>query len=136
MPYATGRVYHDADSHILEPNDWLKEHADPTWREAMPLLGVSAIGAKADDVPDWRALTCPLHLDDDYRADESQLMLRKNYHAVGSFERDHRSQALDQLGFASQYVYNTWSSTPIQKAEHAENLDDAEWFIKDDPGEG
>ena len=23
MPYATGRVIHDADSHVMEPVDWL-----------------------------------------------------------------------------------------------------------------
>ena len=101
MPYASGRIYHDADSHILEPADWLREHADPKWRDRMPLFGISAIGDDAGADPiDWRAVTCPLHVDPKYRADESQLLLRKNYHAVGSFERDHRAQALDQLGFA------------------------------------
>ena len=29
MPYASGRVYHDADSHIMEPSDWLERHIDP-----------------------------------------------------------------------------------------------------------
>lgn len=124
MPYASGRIYHDADSHIMEPRDWLQEHATQEWRGRMPLLGTSAIG-EAEGAPpvDWRAATCPLHNDPEYRADESQLMLRKNYEAVGSFERDHRSQALDQLGFASQFVYNTWASGVLQSAEQGQDHD-------------
>ncbi len=124
MPYASGRIFHDADSHIMEPPDWLREHADPQWRDRMPLLGASAIGPEAEaEAIDWRSATCPLHLDPDYRADESQLMLRKNYDAVGSFERDHRSQALDQLGFASQFVYNTWTSGLLVSAEQGDDMD-------------
>ncbi len=124
MTYASGRLYHDADSHLMEPHDWLKTHAPNGWRDRMPTLGISAIGEQAGQEPtDWAAITCPLHSDPDYRADETQLMLRKNYDAVGSFERDHRSQALDMLGFASQFVFNTWSSSLLQSAEHADDLD-------------
>ncbi len=124
MTYATGRLYHDADSHIMEPHDWLQTHAEDGWSDRMPLLGTSAIGSPEGAPPiDWPSQMCPLHLDPDYRSDESQLMLRKNYEAVGSFERDHRSQALDQLGFASQFVYNTWTSSVLQAAEHGPDLD-------------
>ena len=28
MPYAQGRVYHDADSHLMEPADWLVPFAE------------------------------------------------------------------------------------------------------------
>ena len=34
MPYATGRVVHDADAHIMEPPTWLRDHADPDMRRA------------------------------------------------------------------------------------------------------
>lgn len=123
MPYAGERVVHDADSHLMEPADWLVEHADPAWRDRMPLLGITAIGDDPEaETPDWRALTCPLHSDPAYRADESQVLLRKNYHAVGSFERDHRAEALDQLGFVSQLVFNTWSSGVLEAAEHDGDL--------------
>src|SRR5215218_4270367 len=109
MPYASGRVYHDADAHIMEPADWLVTHADAAFRDRMPRFRIGGIGEGGDKV-DWVAHTCPLHLDDDYRADESQITLRKNYFAVGAFERHHRSQALDQLGFASQLVFSTFSA--------------------------
>ncbi len=89
----------------------------------MPLLGISAIGESPDDQIDWAARTCPLHLDPAYRADEAELLLRKNYFAVGSFEREHRAQALDQLGFASQLVFNTWSSGALVRAEQGDDVE-------------
>jgi predicted TIM-barrel fold metal-dependent hydrolase len=122
MPYATGRIYHDADSHLMEPQSWLRDHAPAAWRDRMPRLGVSGGIGEASEV-DWVAKTCPLHLDPDYRADESQVTLRKNFYALGSFERDHRAQALDQLGFASQLVFNTFTSTPLVNAEHGDDVD-------------
>ena len=87
MPYASGRVYHDADAHIMEPADWLIAHADPAFRDRMPRFRIGGIGKDGAQV-DWVAHTCPLHLDDVYRAEESQVTLRKNYFAVGAFERD------------------------------------------------
>src|SRR5689334_9149475 len=33
MPYAEGRVFHDADSHVMETSDWLVTYADPDMRD-------------------------------------------------------------------------------------------------------
>lgn len=122
MTYATGRVYHDADAHIMEPHDFLRDHAAAVWRDRMPRLGVSKGIGEREDV-DWVAKTCPLHLDPAYRADESQLLLRKNYYAVGAFEREHRAAVVDQLGFSSQLVFNTFTSGPLAQAEQGDDLD-------------
>lgn len=119
MPYATGRIYHDADSHLMELPDFLRDHAPAAWRDRLPRLGISAIGEDPSCDIDWAARTCPLHLDPGYRAQEAEVTLRKNYLAVGSFEREHRAEALDQLGFASQLVFNTFASAELVKAEHA-----------------
>jgi hypothetical protein len=35
MTYAGGRVIHDADSHIMESPDWLREYADEATRAKM-----------------------------------------------------------------------------------------------------
>ena len=32
MPYAEGRLIHDADAHIVETPDWLEPYADPATR--------------------------------------------------------------------------------------------------------
>jgi hypothetical protein len=29
MAYISDRVVHDADAHIMEPPNWLRDHADP-----------------------------------------------------------------------------------------------------------
>src|SRR4051812_40567129 len=36
MGYAGERIMCDADSHIMETFDWLKRHADPDIRDALP----------------------------------------------------------------------------------------------------
>ena len=58
------------------------------------------------------------HADPAYRADdESQLMLRKNFSATGSFLNEDRPSALDLLGFASQLVFDTFTSSPILRLD-------------------
>ncbi|MDQ3146065.1 MAG: hypothetical protein M3R01_03880 [Actinomycetota bacterium] len=47
MPYATGRVYYDADSHVMETSDWLEQHAEPGIRERLRPLALG--GVTVDD---------------------------------------------------------------------------------------
>jgi hypothetical protein len=42
MPYATGRVVHDADAHLMEPPTWLRDHADPDVRERIAPLAYTS----------------------------------------------------------------------------------------------
>ena len=35
---STGLVVHDADAHIMEPPNWLRDHADPAIRERIAPL--------------------------------------------------------------------------------------------------
>ena len=123
MPYATGRTFHDADAHIMELPGFLRDNAAKAFAGRMPLLGVSAIGDDPSTRIDWAQKTATLHGDPVYRANEAELLQRKNYYAVGAFERDHRAQALDQLGFASQLMFNTWTSGFLAAAEQANDVD-------------
>ena len=43
MPYAEGRVFHDADSHVMETPDWLVPYADPAVRARMRPLYVATV---------------------------------------------------------------------------------------------
>ena len=49
MPYAEGRVYYDADSHVMETSDWLSTYADPDLRERIRPLQLAGAGALADE---------------------------------------------------------------------------------------
>jgi predicted TIM-barrel fold metal-dependent hydrolase len=105
MSYAAGRLIHDADSHLLEPDDCLdaylsapmrqRLHASAGWQSA---LQRELRAARSTQAPH----------DADFRADaEANLLLRKNYDAHGAFVAADRREALDMLGFASQLVFTT-----------------------------
>jgi YihY family inner membrane protein len=108
VPYAT-RPVHDADSHIMEPADWLHPYLDAATRERFPLVWTAT---DEDTTPaDAVQKATRLHRDPAYRAeDASQITLRKNFLATGSFLKEDRAAALDHLGFASQLVFDTFTS--------------------------
>src|SRR2546426_319870 len=103
MPYVEGRTIHDADSHVVETPDWFFSYADPGIRERLEPLYVSTVKPGEQNlIEHYRAR----HRDAEYRAeDASQIMLRKNWSATGSFIKEDRPAALDLLGFASQLVF-------------------------------
>ena len=121
MPYAEGRTIHDADSHIVETPDWFFAFADPSIRERLkPLYVNTTKPGEGDLIDQFRSK----HADPDYRAeDASQIMLRKNWAATGSFLKEDRSHALDLLGFASQLVFNTFANKELQRVEHQGDME-------------
>jgi uncharacterized protein len=106
MPYVENRIVHDADSHLMELSDCLDDFFDPKFR------------ARYDELPKLKAWprdgklvmkSRALHDDPEFRAGaDTNILLRKNYEALGAFRREDRPRALDQLGFASQLVFTTW----------------------------
>ncbi len=121
MPYAEGRIYHDADSHIMEPPDWLFPYADETTRSKMESLYQATLApGEHDEMADHLALQG----DPAFRAkDEAEIMLRKNWRATGATLKEDRPRALDLLGFETQYVFNTFANLSLQKAEHGDDVD-------------
>ena len=106
MAYVEGRVVHDADSHLMELPDALDEFLDSKFQaryDALPKL--KKMPRNAEYVTRARAQ----HEDPNFRkgADDN-ILLRKNYDALGSFRREDRPRALDRLGFASQLIFTTW----------------------------
>jgi predicted TIM-barrel fold metal-dependent hydrolase len=109
MPYAEGRVFYDADSHLMETSDWLASHADPDVRDRIRPLYLGGAGAIADEAvreADARK-TAGVGLD----AIEEQLLTRKGWRAYGAFDPVERSHALDLLGFDKQLVFSTFAPT-------------------------
>ncbi len=107
MAYVEGRVIHDADAHIMEAPDFLDGYVEERYAEVIRRKNMfSALGAKSGK--DLFALVRNRHDDAQWRAGGAeQIMIRKNYEALGSWRREDRPSALDSLGFASQLVFTT-----------------------------
>ena len=102
MPYASGRVIHDADAHIMEVPGFLEQHLEARYR---------AIVTNTVLFP--RREGFHSHLTDAHRSgasetfDESQIMIAKNWDALGSYRRQDRTRSIDLLGFSSQLMFTT-----------------------------
>jgi predicted TIM-barrel fold metal-dependent hydrolase len=125
---STGLVVHDADAHIMEPPNWLRDHADPAVRDRIrPLTYPGGNELRQTGDPDAQLDDLERAFDDlrrrhasgDYRAAEAEeIMARKNFAATGSFVPEDRPRALDLLGFASQLVFNTFHNRRLRDWEH------------------
>jgi hypothetical protein len=116
MPYAEGRVVHDADSHVVETPEWFEPYADPHIRSRMERVYVSTVKPGEFgfiDVIRRRRLDPA-----DRSAADNEIMVRKNWSAMGSFVKEDRPHALDLLGFASQLVFNTFFNKYLAEVEH------------------
>jgi predicted TIM-barrel fold metal-dependent hydrolase len=118
MPYAEGRIVHDADSHIFEPPGTAECHADPGIRDrlAEALRGLAWSSEALTAVAQQR--------DAAFRArDADEIMLRKNQLAPGAVLAEDRPAALDLLGFASQLVFTTTYLEPLRRFERGDDLE-------------
>jgi uncharacterized protein len=113
MPYAPAtRTFLDADSHIMELPDFLRSFADPSLRNDIPLVNYSASIVTDDEVA--IIVDQGNRHSDEHRAAQvamgDQLIARsKEMQALGAFDRDDRTVALDLLGFDRQIVFATHS---------------------------
>ena len=110
MTYATDRLYCDADSHIMETQDWIANFADPGILPKLPEMSLLKSGTKSFDV---------IH---DAVVKQKERAARgtpavdvvkgiKGWNAPGAFDAAERRAALDDLGFKRQLVFSTFSAT-------------------------
>jgi predicted TIM-barrel fold metal-dependent hydrolase len=119
MPYAEGRIYHDADSHVMETPGWVVPYADPDVRERLAPIHVATVQPGEETFIDTWARR---HADPAERPIfETEIMQRKNWSALGSFKREDRPRALDLLGFSSQLVFNTFMNKQFVDLEHGDD---------------
>jgi len=103
MPYASGRLIHDADAHIMEVPGFLESYLESRHRQTVNdrVLFPRREGFHgALDNPERHAAGSA-------GIDESQVMLRKNWDALGAFRREDRPRSIDLMGFASQLMFTT-----------------------------
>src|SRR5258705_1738981 len=109
MPYADGRTYYDADSHVMEIDDWLPQYADADVRDRIRPLYLGGAGKLADKA---KAAAVARRTDAEATAKlEDALMTAKGWGALGAFDPAERTRALDLLGFHKQLVFPTFAST-------------------------
>jgi predicted TIM-barrel fold metal-dependent hydrolase len=133
MAYVSGRIVHDADAHIMETPNWLRDHADPDVRDRIAPLSLASgnelrqTGDPDEQLRDLEAAFERLrtkHGSAEYVADEaSEIMARKNFAATGSFIAADRPRALDLLGFSSQLMFNTFHNGRLYQWEHQGDAD-------------
>ncbi|HKP63522.1 MAG TPA: amidohydrolase family protein [Polyangiales bacterium] len=120
MSYVTGRVCHDADSHVMETREWLAPYLDAELSEKLrPMYG--GANARIDGLLDKakQRKSDPAAL---AKAAENPISGPKAWIALGAFDVDERKQLLDVLGFSSQLVFPTASLTPALGAKDEDLL--------------
>ena len=113
MTYAPDhRPYYDADSHIMELPNFLKDYADPAIRDEIPQVSYSAslvsdkevaviMGQGGQHSTEHKASMIALG--------DKLIESSKEIQALGAFNGDDRKVAMDMLGFKKQLVFATHS---------------------------
>ncbi|MGI9616846.1 MAG: amidohydrolase family protein [Acidimicrobiales bacterium] len=118
MAYASGRELFDADSHLLELPDFFDRYGDPEVRDRLPGMAFYADqGPKLQHVLD-KIMGGGRRHDDLHRSKmrdlgDAILTGPKGYRALGAFDGDDRTMALDQLGFQRQLLFATFSAVVV-----------------------
>ena len=120
MPYIENRIVHDADSHTMELPNWLDDYANKKVQVAFRerFKGNKGLAQTYFEKID------ETHQSEPYKEKKAEeLMIRKNYDALGSFNRQDRSEALDLLGVKSQLVFPTSPNVWLESLEHGDDFD-------------
>ncbi len=103
MPYAQGRLIHDADSHVMESADWLVPFAEDDMKERL-LRRVAPSTRPPVVAPKEKVI-------------EGLIAGPKGRLAYGAYDAAERTRALDELGFASQLVFPTSALAPFRTSK-------------------
>jgi predicted TIM-barrel fold metal-dependent hydrolase len=118
MPYAEGRTYYDADSHIMELPDWLGGYVAEEMKDRIGPLQLGGAGRMAEAAVRQAEAR---QTDPEARAElEEGVLNAKGWSALGAFDPAERSRALDLLGFDRQLVFPTFASSQFLGHEDRE----------------
>ena len=114
MPYATGRTFLDADSHIMELPDFLSANADRDIADKLPAFNFEAAGVLAQHVSNYAGAGRPAQEAQQLRdLGDTLISGPKGYDALGAFDASERTDALDRLGFTKQLVFSSLSTSML-----------------------
>jgi uncharacterized protein len=120
MPYAEGRTFFDADSHVMEMPEWLPSYADPAFRDRIRPFSLGSTGASPRVREMIERGKSRAGSPAERAGYEAELLTRKSWDAYGAFHRDDRSRALDLLGFQKQLVFSTFAPGQAELAKDAD----------------
>ncbi len=109
----------DADSHVMEPLDFLTTYADPAVRDRLPKIRMRGfddfVEKTVRQVRDYNARQTEIP-----ELEKNVLGGVKGWRALGGFLPEERAHALDILGFEYQLVFSTFANTAFFYAEDPE----------------
>jgi len=116
MPYAEGRTFFDADSHVMETPEWLGSYVDPLFRNHIRPFSLGSTGTRRHVEAMIERGRQRAGNPAERPGYEAELLTRKSWDAYGAFHRDDRSRALDLLGFQAQLVFSTFAPGQVEFA--------------------
>ena len=113
MAYApSDRPYYDADSHIMELPDFITSYTDPKIRDEIPQVNYSASIVSDEEVAaimDQGGKHSAEHVRAQIDMGDALIEKSKEIQALGAFNSEDRTVAMDLLGFKKQLVFATHS---------------------------
>lgn len=113
MTYAPAtRDFYDADSHIMELPDFLRDYADPELRDRIPQVNYDASLVTDEEVAEilgQGGQHSEAHVQNMIGLGDQLIAKSKEIQALGAFNAADRTIALDMLGFKKQLVFATHS---------------------------
>lgn len=113
MPYAQGRTYLDADSHIMELPDFMTSNAEAKHKllvPRVPIEGGAGDSSSRFNIETATAAQPAAQVEEMVALGRDLISGPKGYPALGAFNKSERTLALDQLGFAKQLVFSTFAA--------------------------
>ena len=131
MTYAPdNRAFYDADSHVMELPNFIKDYADKEFKDLIPPVSYQAslvTDEEVDEILQNGGKHTKEHIANQVALGDELIAKSKEIQALGAFDRNDRSTAMDMLGFKKQLVFATHSVvTPFHdlrgKAKYVEKL--------------
>src|SRR5215472_11362888 len=110
----------DADSHVMELEDWLGCYADPGVRERLGSLGLEKAGKGAAQL--FASLPELWERQRSEQVNADVISGPKGWMAPGALDVDVRSRVLDALGIDAQLVFPTFALGHFARAKDPELL--------------